>query len=305
MNTLFGSVSIVQSTTMNVGKNLLLPAICYVRDVTVLRQLVRHLGIGHLGRIVHDRLALRYGETRVRVNRYMVRFRITESADLHHAENMNGEEEFLERMMRACLPGDTFWDVGAYLGKFSVVVAIANQHKKVRVCAFEPFSRNAQMIRENARLNSIEQLVSVHQLALGNSCTLNTCEVDISDDPSTCRVRTGRPSVVTKVGSSTVTEVVRMVTGTDFALQANSQPNVVKIDVEGMEMDVLEGMSLLLQSGDIHDVFVEVHSRELEAKGLETAHVDAFLQSFGFQLVWVSKRRGEFLEHYQRCLAAR
>lgn len=64
---------------------------------------------------------------------------------------------------------------------------------------------------------------------------------------------------------------------------------MVKIDVEGFELDVLKGMSGLLADPALRAIFVEVHFLALANRGLHTAPADmiALLRAAGFEIQWI------------------
>lgn len=62
-------------------------------------------------------------------------------------------------------PGDTAADVGAQSGGF----ALAAAGKGADVICFEPIQENCEMLRENARLNGLEDRIAVHQVAVAGA----------------------------------------------------------------------------------------------------------------------------------------
>jgi hypothetical protein len=66
-------------------------------------------------------------------------------------------------------------------------------------------------------------------------------------------------------------------------------PNVVKVDVEGFEEEVIEGMGDMLASPDLRSVMVEVHFSKLEQRGKLTApsRIQKSLDRRGFRTKWV------------------
>ena len=66
-------------------------------------------------------------------------------------------------------------------------------------------------------------------------------------------------------------------------------PNVVKIDTEGFELDVLQGMGTVLAEPALRGVFVEVHFGLLADRGMADAPstIEALLRAAGFETTWV------------------
>ena len=66
-------------------------------------------------------------------------------------------------------------------------------------------------------------------------------------------------------------------------------PTIVKIDVEGYELEVLRGMPKVLAEHSLRSVFVEVHSAIMEANGLKDGgdKIVRLLASSGFKITWL------------------
>jgi hypothetical protein len=65
-------------------------------------------------------------------------------------------------------------------------------------------------------------------------------------------------------------------------------PNVVKIDVEGFELEVLSGMKQILANRALKAVGIEVHFKLLQERGLTRAprQMESLLQEAGFLCSW-------------------
>jgi hypothetical protein len=66
----------------------------------------------------------------------------------------------------------------------------------------------------------------------------------------------------------------------------------MKIDVEGFEDEVLEGMPRVLADPRLRAIFLEVHFKLLEQRGKAEApiHIERMLQSLGFNTRWFKDR---------------
>lgn len=167
------------------------------------------------------------------------------------------EMRFLLDFLR---PGDTFVDVGANVGVYSL---LACSVPGVGVAAFEPSSATFEKALENIRLNALEDRVNLVRKAVGSA------EKD-------ALVTTGRASMNSLVesGSGTETEAVE-VTTLDAALRGREAVTLVKIDVEGWEAEVLEGAADLLRTQK-PALLVEVN----DVEGLEEIR-----QRYGYRCV--------------------
>jgi FkbM family methyltransferase len=139
-------------------------------------------------------------------------------------------EPHVERCLRELLrPGDVGYDIGANLGYFSAVMAQA-VGPTGRVYAFEPIPETFQRLELCRSLNGFEQLEPL-QLALG----ADQGELTLHWDPRVA----GQASAHSAQGEVVSVPVRRL---DDLVSSGRiAPPRVMKIDVEGHELEVLRG----------------------------------------------------------------
>lgn len=128
-----------------------------------------------------------------------------------------------------------FIDIGACIGEFCVWLA----GKGVRCIAFEPVNDDAA--RSNLVLNGVEDRVKLYNLGLGNEEKKVFFEVK--------KVSTGRSRIdksrMDEPGNIQLTTLDKILPAGTFSDQDNV---VIKLDVEGMELEVLEGAQNILRT---------------------------------------------------------
>ncbi len=186
---------------------------------------------------------------------------------------LNGEYEpgtlyLMEQILR---PGDVFVDIGANLGLMSIHAA-ALVHENGTVISFEPSPEISYRLRENLILNSVKN-VEVHQVALGAECK----SAILYKYPE---VNIGANSLVCSRGGVREAEVTVVRLADCLSSQCRNRVRLVKIDVEGYELQVLQGARELL-SGESRPVLcVEYGEDKRDGESLrETSH--SFVQSHG------------------------
>jgi FkbM family methyltransferase len=192
----------------------------------------------------------------------------------------NYEDRFGSALLDAIRAGDTVWDIGANVGiyteKFLAAVGATG-----RVVAFEPTEACHQEI---ARRVGDEPRLTTMLLALGAERGSITMTVENDAFSVTHRVI---PTGATTVGP---TKTV-MMSSAAIVCEENPSlfPNVVKIDVEGHEGAVVEGMKPILADPRIRCVGVEVHFALLEARQeIRTPRaIESTLTAAGFRVTWV------------------
>lgn len=165
--------------------------------------------------------------------------------------------------------GDTVIDVGANRGNFALAAAFA-VGARGRVIAFEP-QPDQIAILERDLLNNDVQHVTIHQMGLGNENTALTLSVPIvnSGEASFASVKYSdvrRIEVPVRIGD----EVLRECT-----------PSLIKIDVEGFETRVIEGLrQTICRSRPF--VITEVFEEHLTRCGSSSEELFRMMEELGY-----------------------
>lgn len=148
-------------------------------------------------------------------------------------------------------PDDIVYDVGANLGLYTCFAAQAVRNGEV--IAFEPYPPNARQLARNVDINGLDN-VRVEAVALSDAAArveFSAPERDIAGF-ATGRLRADGGSAVRLVDTQSVDEEVRA--------GRLPQPTVIKIDVEGAERAVIDGMRGVLSDPACRTVYVEYHT---------------------------------------------
>jgi FkbM family methyltransferase len=135
----------------------------------------------------------------------------------------------IELLRQLCGPGSCVFDVGANIGDHTIPLA---QHvgESGKVYAFEPQPQIFELLRENVTLNALSNVVCVHAALGASHGTVLIPEIDYSVEDNYGGVEVSR----FEQG-----DPVRRAMLDDYLDERGA--NLVKIDVEGMESDVLAG----------------------------------------------------------------
>ena len=90
-------------------------------------------------------------------------------------------------------------------------------------------------------------------------------------------------------GGSGVTRVDIATGDSIFSQGLAAAPTIIKIDTEGFELDVLNGMQEILNKATLRAVFIEVHFGILAERGLSAApgRIERLLSKKGFRNRWL------------------
>lgn len=158
----------------------------------------------------------------------------------------NDDITVLEEFIHA---GDTVIDVGAHIGSMTIVAA-ACTGATGKVLAFEPVPKFATIMQANVAQNNLGKIISVFPFAVG----ANTQNIFINDnvkDDTTNHVATSG----TEVKQVTLDEHTNTIEAVAL----------LKIDVEGYEIEVLRGAPETLKKTRV--IFIEFYTRNLEKLG--------------------------------------
>lgn len=171
-------------------------------------------------------------------------------------------------------------DVGANIGFYTILEANAMDHG--RIMAIEPFPRNMELCRANLALNGCERGVSLHECAIGSAN--ETARLHLSASSNRHRIS----SEAERDSSGTSGIDVPMYTLDTFVTNHGVDPgdvSVVRMDLEGFEVEVLNGMTEILASDGPTILYIEVHPLILDE--VETSDVIAHLRDNGFEIAAV------------------
>lgn len=154
-------------------------------------------------------------------------------------------------------PGAIVLDVGANIGAYTVLFAQWTGASG-RVIAFEPSPDSVLGLREHVRLNGVADRVEIVEAAVS------------SRDGSAAFDYAGASGANAIVADGTAIAgaiTVRTTTLDAFCDARRLRPSMIKIDVEGEELDVLRGARQTLAQPGL-DVFVEFHPSIWAARGI-------------------------------------
>jgi len=159
------------------------------------------------------------------------------------------EEGTIAWLARDLRPDDVFYDVGANIGTFTIFAGV-RLGAEGRIVAFEPHIPNANSLIENIFLNGLEKRVQLVTAALTDSEGYNRFNYHTMY-ASASTSQYGRHSYEGQSFDPLFVEVKHGCT-IDGLCRANmiDPPDLVKIDVDGLDFEVLNGMRGVLASPD-------------------------------------------------------
>jgi len=141
--------------------------------------------------------------------------------------------------------GDTFIDIGANVGVYSCILSKLSPIKKVQYYAFEANPDTFKRLEYNCKQYGITS----QNVAISDQCgSLTFVEGAVSHVFTT----------IDRSNSYNIkTEAVQVEAKTLDSLEINGKRFILKIDVEGQEMNVIKGAKKMFEDGKIKAVYID------------------------------------------------
>lgn len=178
----------------------------------------------------------------------------------YRAETLFTKEEGTVRwLLDQCSPSDVLYDIGANIGLYTVVAA----RRGTYVYAFEPHQANAAHLADNVRLNIVAKLVAVLTQPLHSEAGERLFHY-MSEEAGSSGSQLGHTISETGKVFQPVTSRVVHTTTIDHLVKARKirPATLVKLDVDGNELDILRGMTKLLWETPPRQIQVEMHPKD-------------------------------------------
>jgi FkbM family methyltransferase len=151
-----------------------------------------------------------------------------------------------------------FWDVGSNIGIYTLYAASRNP--RLRVMSFEPFFKNFVRLKANVELNRLGNVTPLF-FALGNSTGLTPFAVRDQRFGASGNVLAAPGDAKAPTDDGSITEMMLQITGDDLLRMNLPAPNFLKIDVDGLEWEIIDGMRDVLATDALRSVLVEINSK--------------------------------------------
>jgi FkbM family methyltransferase len=192
-----------------------------------------------------------------------------------------GLTHFIQRSLR---PGMVYVDVGANMGVYAVLAASC-VGEGGRVVAIEAIPRLAEMVSDNLAMNGFLARSRVLPFAAANQ----NCEMTIYEFDRIQGHNTLLPEVA-KIGEDTYLDKPKPLTvqakrlSDLLAKTAVERPNLIKIDVEGYELEVLKGARDFLAAGKRPDLILEWHPEFMIRSGAPEELYATLAKDLGYSI---------------------
>jgi len=173
--------------------------------------------------------------------------------------------------------GSVLWDIGAHIG----IVSLYAKTRGANVLSFEPLHANYSILCKNINNNHFSEYISAFNIALSNKTKLDYLYV-ASEKAGASGNTFGKAS--NQNGDEYQARYKQPLLGykiADFITEFNIPvPNYIKLDVDGIEYEILEGAKNILGSPVLKSILVEISILKIGVRD----QIINLLEDNGFQL---------------------
>jgi FkbM family methyltransferase len=187
------------------------------------------------------------------------------------------EPEMLDWLDENLLEGDVFFDVGANVGIYSIYAAL--RKPTAIIYAFEPEYSNLHQLKMNIINNDL--LKNVIPFAIAISDQTGVSYLHIQDFTPGAALSTEQRGSINKTYGKDVVWKEGIVTSTlDYISdKVDIQPNLIKIDVDGNELKILNGGRKVFSNNNLRSIIIEMIKTLPDYSGIKK-----YLNEQGFKL---------------------
>lgn len=206
---------------------------------------------------------------------------------LYESETSN----FISSVLR---PGDTFIDVGAHVGYFSML-ASAFVGQAGRVYSMEPEARNFSHLLEHIELNNASNVMPLN-MAAGASPGIAEFFVNADNDGGHALWEVGRHPFNERSRQAPATARV-YVSALDHVFETLNpgQLRAMKIDAEGAEFAILVGARRLIATHRVPFIIAEINRFGLESMGASEQMLRGLMRDLGYE-TWLFQPGQTFIQ---------
>ena len=213
-----------------------------------------------------------------KVGKHSVRFLVSSFIEyLLRAQDSYTREEVTMHWINSKIGNDDIvFDIGANVGAYSLFMGLNVARGSGRVYAFEPESSNFYALNRNIRENNLTQTVLPYAIAFSDQTRVSKFFLS-SVIPGSALHSIDNPNSGGNTFEAKHIQGVYIITVDDFVREHDVDfPNHIKIDVDGVEDQIIHGMTETLSDHRLQSIMIEIQTV------LSSGTVESFIEGKGF-----------------------
>lgn len=207
-------------------------------------------------------------------NRFPIIYPFTENSKLIIKKSMTGAtgnlyyglDEFndMSFLLNFLRKKDLFIDIGANIGSYTI---LASAEIGAKTISIEPAPSTFGFLKDNILLNNILNSVEAHNIGLAK----NKGHIRFTDNLDTVNhVATNKDENTIKIKVNSLDKII-----------GKRNPSLIKIDVEGFELEILKGSNNTLKKQSLKAIIIELNGLG-NRYGYDDKEIDKKLTYYGF-----------------------
>ncbi|MDC1280906.1 FkbM family methyltransferase [bacterium] len=169
-----------------------------------------------------------------------------------------------------------FWDVGANIGLYSIYAA---KTKSCNVTAFEPSVFNLNLLARNIYINSVHNNINILPIILSNKNSMGLFQnSSIVQGAALSGLMQNNNNIINPSISECEYKLPVFKLDLVSSIFNLNKPKYLKIDVDGLEYQILRGSNDILKN--LHSILIEVDERDSK----QTKSISQLMEIKGFYL---------------------
>ena len=192
-------------------------------------------------------------------------FKMSDREDLRYILR---EKDIIAEIVNELNEESIFADIGAYHGFFTL---LANTISNQQIYSFEMNTENFKELEKNVELNENKEKINLENKAVWSS----NQKLNYNKQESQSSVGSGESEI----------QSVKL----DSYFKDKQNPDVIKLDTEGAELQILKGAKQIHEAGETK-WFIEIHEKDYyELSDYSKKDLKQFLKQNGYKISKVSK----------------
>lgn len=194
------------------------------------------------------------------------------------------EDKFLQELK---LNNMVIYDIGGFDGIMTIFFS-RKTGTKGKVITFEPNPKSCKIILENLKINNVRNVV-LRQIGLGAKNEIKTFVIR-KHMPATGTAQDDLKAEILKEKEVDIMELEIDTLDNQISVYKLPRPDFVKIDVEGLELDVLSGMNKAILDYK-PKLFIEIHGANNSKKVENIKDIVYFLKSYNYDIFHIETEK--------------
>ena len=198
----------------------------------------------------------------------------------------NSYEEFTSDIIANLAQNiDLFIDVGAHYGYYSLLVGQANPN--CEIISYEPEPINYEILKRNIELNHLKNAMAVNQAVSNKNEQVN---FNISTESDNC-------AFINHPATPTLQQInIQSITLSELLSEKKGLRILIKIDAEGHEFKILEGIKDILSEAENIQIILEINPECLLLDETTPEELLATITSLGYKSYFLDELNHQYFQ---------